>query len=848
MSARSQQTSPNATWTGTQGTGGVENSGASTLDSRSRRALDAMFSLTYREGESAEERHRKVAFLPWAVIIFVLGTWWLVSNVIAMLNSRSHKICYVNPAQASCSGRVGDSTVNEAEFVRCSGDLPPPGCTCIPMRRYDFQFGPRCTRDPTPWVHWIAGLGTLTLAALCVLLCVFITRRLPLFVIESTTVTMATGFILVDWAASSSYGGRAQFVWPIFILLLDVLLVFHSRKIIELAVCALVVTWFMVRFAEDTTGGLGLTDFAIFTMSGAEPLEHSFKMPTRLSVSFLVIRVAVVVVDFWLSRGFAHRMHELQGNVTKTIEVTENIAARLAEYDTEGAARIIRGGADQDLPPRLRHAMAQLIEVLQEYRSFLPQSALVAACTEVSQSPTGGQLADGAPAQGTAGLSPEEEAAQESSGSTTPADLTTPLRPCDPIFQFFDAGDVEESMARGLGDTSLQTGAPDPDDVNLDESSDADLPNAAPRLLAPPTRAGREGAEGSQNPAQQGACTTNTIAFSRTPFRLPTVQSSRRNVAMIAVNITGFIQFCRELRPLTFGKLCAAYVSNVQEAVGSTRGVVDIYDGDRITCSWNASARSCSQFREGALTTATSISLQTAGAVAAECSPVPVGISLSMGVVSGNAVCGLFGSTTMRRHGCIGGVSTWVRVVERLASRWKARCLVDEMVANAQRCPENMELYLWPQMVMFQKRSADISHLVRPQPCRLYELIPSPEEPEEQSEVFVQSAGTRGDTPTVGPSRSQSIHNANARDHLEGRTVPDSSGGGSSGTGRDTQSDSTGEEPAAVCMLRRLTTFNDAPPTPVANCPRQVNNTVQVYEVGIEQFKGESAVPVPAHF
>eukprot|EP00665_Eupelagonemidae_sp_cell47_P017715 gene17715-biopygen11956 len=93
----------------------------------------------------------------------------------------------------------------------------------------------------------------------------------------------------------------------------------------------------------------------------------------------------VFVVDYVLTRGFATRMRDREAALEASIDAAEDVGIALAAYDTDAARALVDGGEGEALPPRLRRALRELVDNLQSYRPFLPQSVLK----------RGGGLADG---------------------------------------------------------------------------------------------------------------------------------------------------------------------------------------------------------------------------------------------------------------------------------------------------------------------------------------------------------------------------------------------------------------------------------------------------------------------
>eukprot|EP00756_Hemistasia_phaeocysticola_P038502 Hpha_TRINITY_DN16763_c4_g1::TRINITY_DN16763_c4_g1_i5::g.79590::m.79590 len=135
----------------------------------------------------------------------------------------------------------------------------------------------------------------------------------------------------------------------------------------------------------------------------------------------------------------------------------------------------------------------------------------------------------------------------------------------------------------------------------------------------------------------------------------------RRKVSLAAGNMIGYLTFSGDLLGAAHDMWISADVERWCSTVESLRGVVDVMAGDRRYASFNARQR-CGGHASAA-----------------------VGVLSSRGegewsgcVVTGQAVCGDFGSASVLRFMVLGGLSSSLHPLERTAAQWRTKVLVDD--------------------------------------------------------------------------------------------------------------------------------------------------------------------------
>eukprot|EP00756_Hemistasia_phaeocysticola_P063622 Hpha_TRINITY_DN709_c0_g1::TRINITY_DN709_c0_g1_i1::g.28999::m.28999 len=152
-------------------------------------------------------------------------------------------------------------------------------------------------------------------------------------------------------------------------------------------------------------------------------------------------------------------------------------------------------------------------------------------------------------------------------------------------------------------------------------------------------------------------------------IRKMTARISR--VSLAAANVIGYLSRPEELS----GHANAAWIAWDVEAwctaVSEARGIVDLISGDRRFASFNA-RQSCSEHPNAAVGV-----LSSRGG--------PEGWELSGCVATGMAVCGDYGSYASLRFMVLGGLSSLLYPLERVAAGWRTKVLVNGE-AHASAC------------------------------------------------------------------------------------------------------------------------------------------------------------------
>eukprot|EP00662_Eupelagonemidae_sp_cell21_P035394 gene35394-biopygen89426 len=134
----------------------------------------------------------------------------------------------------------------------------------------------------------------------------------------------------------------------------------------------------MIRSVEDCLA-LGLWRIPYDTGMTPAPLRDNTGAGHQgidVLPNVVINRLFPLLADFWFTRSFCNGMRQREAALQSAVRVAEEVGEQLAGYDTDAAHGLLDGEDADYLPPRLLEALYQLIENLDEYRPFLPQSCI----------------------------------------------------------------------------------------------------------------------------------------------------------------------------------------------------------------------------------------------------------------------------------------------------------------------------------------------------------------------------------------------------------------------------------------------------------------------------------------
>eukprot|EP00662_Eupelagonemidae_sp_cell21_P057528 gene57528-biopygen70187 len=192
----------------------------------------------------------------------------------------------------------------------------------------------------------------------------------PLAVLEASLVCCCGAALMGDLSGAANPGSLR--VWSTVVLVVDLCLVFAARRVVARAVVAMTCV-FLATVETETAWRWGLFD-AGFTSAVSyddrRAIVQCAAPPCAVgavsSFNALIIYLFVFLLDFRFTRGFAD-------DVRGSIQLAQDVAEALADYDLVAAERTLEGNQAESLPAELRIGFGTLISNLASYRPYLPQ-------------------------------------------------------------------------------------------------------------------------------------------------------------------------------------------------------------------------------------------------------------------------------------------------------------------------------------------------------------------------------------------------------------------------------------------------------------------------------------------
>ena len=188
--------------------------------------------------------------------------------------------------------------------------------------------------------------------------------------------------ILVGDLHARTLGGTR---WPLMMLLIDFMLVMQAPSKFTMGLVGLTIVWLCVMAGEE------VFRFGLFDMPGLMPQEGEYgrkeyyrkltdcagEIPcqARFPPGNFILSLAVFIIDFFATRGFARDVLKEQASMAQTISTVQEIASLLAGYDVEKVAELLAAHGT-DLPEGMLLALSTLEANLRVYKAYLPQTCL----------------------------------------------------------------------------------------------------------------------------------------------------------------------------------------------------------------------------------------------------------------------------------------------------------------------------------------------------------------------------------------------------------------------------------------------------------------------------------------
>ena len=186
-------------------------------------------------------------------------------------------------------------------------------------------------------------------------------------------------------------------------------------------------------------------------------------------------------------------------------------------------------------------------------------------------------------------------------------------------------------------------------------------------------------------------CTTlgTTTPRDRHQGIVTAVSLARRSYSCCTVNAVGFLKLIKGSSDEHIISVHTQLVEALLVVVATTRGVADIFTGDRMSITWGA-VKQMGSHPMAACTAATLLR------------DLKNPIRLSAAVATGAGKVGNLGTNTMRRFTCLGSLPGWVQALER----YNSACVSVAAVTDNATRRETLGLFLFRAvgMVSFEKR------------------------------------------------------------------------------------------------------------------------------------------------
>eukprot|EP01065_Artemidia_motanka_P051613 TRINITY_DN9130_c0_g1_i6.p1 TRINITY_DN9130_c0_g1~~TRINITY_DN9130_c0_g1_i6.p1 ORF type:complete len:776 (+),score=164.34 TRINITY_DN9130_c0_g1_i6:70-2397(+) len=220
----------------------------------------------------------------------------------------------------------------------------------------------------------LAALGFILLQVSCIGGYVMLWRGVGVQLATSFTLLLAAaGVFILDVNGAARQSLR---VWALIVPLVDVALVAELHRAITdglvISTCL-----FLVVLTADASVKFGLMDLAAVWREYDVPeacdcTEPPCKLPADEAVATVFAYVSVFLFDFAITRRFAQMQL-----IATSVDVCDVLTDRIARYEIEAGRDILAGEEGARLPPRLRDSYSNLLDNLDSYKPYLPDSLLL---------------------------------------------------------------------------------------------------------------------------------------------------------------------------------------------------------------------------------------------------------------------------------------------------------------------------------------------------------------------------------------------------------------------------------------------------------------------------------------
>ena len=225
---------------------------------------------------------------------------------------------------------------------------------------------------PVDMLSMVLIIITWACGAVTILLKRPLTRRIVLGVLLTQSV------VFLMWDLTGRTVNLMQ--WPLMVITIDMLLVMQVDPRYSVFVVCMTVIWIIVLAVEESFR-FGLLDMPGMLPQGGENGRREYftsltdcatlPCPVKFPPLGTTTALAVFVLDFLVTRGFARDVLKEQASMERTINAVQEIASLLAKYDVEGVARML-AARGSELPEEMYETLQTMEQNLRMYRPYLP--------------------------------------------------------------------------------------------------------------------------------------------------------------------------------------------------------------------------------------------------------------------------------------------------------------------------------------------------------------------------------------------------------------------------------------------------------------------------------------------
>eukprot|EP01064_Diplonema_japonicum_P001770 TRINITY_DN1118_c3_g1_i2.p1 TRINITY_DN1118_c3_g1~~TRINITY_DN1118_c3_g1_i2.p1 ORF type:complete len:780 (+),score=86.34 TRINITY_DN1118_c3_g1_i2:29-2341(+) len=215
--------------------------------------------------------------------------------------------------------------------------------------------------------HMVIITGGVSSAACLALM--ILTKKLSEKAIALYLACLSSAVCFADVDSASTLSDRA---WPLFVLLIDALLVMRMPDFYSKAAVSLVCLWLFIQVGE------GLFRFGLYDVPGTASVSDRKEVTdcdtppcsshANVLLKTITAQLIVFLIDFYFTRGFAKTVTLEKERLEASIMATEKVTEALVHFDLEKAESVLSTIPESQTTELLR----RLLSNLENYRPYLP--------------------------------------------------------------------------------------------------------------------------------------------------------------------------------------------------------------------------------------------------------------------------------------------------------------------------------------------------------------------------------------------------------------------------------------------------------------------------------------------